>query len=231
MPGTAAAISPGIMRGLAFAPAFLALILAGSTTSRASDHVDGIKTGLDNAADLTDIFTFTSPSDPSKLVLVMNTHPLAVGVSRFSNAIEYKFRIRPIADARTLTPTSDASKEQTIVCTFSGGIALIDANQRATCKLNLANGSETITFSTRTSQYDAGGSTSRNGINAFAGVRSDPWFLDLGKTLKYNKGQAVPNGAGSNGLWGWNVLSIVIEVPKERFGSSLLAVTAQTVRK
>lgn len=213
---------------LTFAGAFLAMILAGSSTSRASDHVDGIKTGLDNAADLTDIFTFTSPSDPNKLVLVMNTHPLAVGVSRFSNAIEYKFRIRAIADARTLTP---GASEQTIVCTFSGGIALVDPKQRATCKLDLARGSETLTFDTRTSQYGAGGSGDQNGIRIFAGVRSDPWFLDLGKTLKYNKGEAVPNGPGNNGLWGWNVLSIVVEVPKDRFGSSLLAVTAQTVRK
>src|SRR5262249_44990292 len=114
---------------------------------------------------------------------------------------------------------------------FSGGAPVVDPKQRATCKLSLANGSDTITFDTRSSSYAAGGSTEQNGVKVFAGVRSDPWFLDLGKTLHYNKGEAVANSAGSNGLWGWNVLSIVVEVPKDRFGSSLLAVTAQTVRK
>jgi hypothetical protein len=206
----------------------LAAGLLGSSTSEASDHIDGLKTSVDQAADLTDLFAFTSPQDPSKLVLIMNAHTLALKETRFSNAVDYKFRIRPI-DARTNAPTTDASKERSIVCTFSGGLPLVDAKQRGTCTFHLDDGDETIAFDTRSSQYSAGGEGAKNGIRVFAGVRSDPWFLDLAKTLKLNAGLKF-GGPGTNGLNGQNILSIVVEVDKSRL-PALLAVVAQTVRK
>lgn len=201
--------------------------------SEASDHVDGIKTGIDNSADISDVFVFTSPADANKLVLVMNVNALAFAPSRFSNAVDYKFRIRPIDDARTLKPSTDAAKEQSIVCTFQGGIPVLDGKQKATCKLNLAGGSETLSFDTRGGAFRAGGSTASPTAKVFAGVRSDPWFLDLGKTVKFNKAERVDRAStGSNGLRGVNVLSIVVEVDKSRLGPNpLLAITAQTVRK
>ncbi len=213
-------------KGLPFAAAFLAVVLAGPTISRASDHIDGLKTAIDNAADLTDLYTFTSPKDPSKLVLVMNSHGVAFSTTKFSNAVEYKFRIHPVADAKTLVPVG---REQVITCSFSGG-GLFDSNQRATCRIDTAQSPTTIAFDTRSNNFRAGGSTQQGDIKAFAGVRSDTWFLDLGKTLAVNNGLPTV-GPGVNGLHGANVLSIVIELDKARFGSSLLAVTAQTVRK
>jgi hypothetical protein len=202
-----------------------------SSPSLASDHIDGLKTAADNAADLTDLFVFTSPTDSQKLVLIMNVHGVAFSRSRFSNAVDYRFRIRPIADAKTLTPSTDASKERSIVCNFSGGALLIAASQHATCTLNLLDGSEVITFDTRGDDFKAGGAGQRGSTRVFAGVRSDPWFLDLAKTLKFNGGQPVAKGAGVNGLFGQNVLSIVVEVDKNRLPGPLLGVTAQTVRR
>lgn len=218
-------------KALLFGLPFLAVLVGAPTTSLASDHIDGLKTAADIAADLTDLFTFTSPGDPNKLVLVMNVHGLAFSRSRFSNAVDYKFRIRPIDDPKTLTPSADPKREQTIVCSFGGGLLLIDARQHATCKINLGATTETVTFDTRSPQFSAGGSGEQNGIKVFAGVRSDPWFLDLGKTIKFNKGQAVEKSAGSNGLHGQNVLSIVVELDKTKLSAPLLAITAQTVRK
>jgi hypothetical protein len=202
-----------------------------TTNGRASDHLDGLKTAIDNAADLTDVFAFTSPQDASKLVLIMNVHGFASGAARFSDAVDYRFRIRPIEDARTLAPSKDASKERAITCNFSGGLPVIDARQHATCTLGLASGTKTIDFDTRTSAFPAGGSGESGGARVFAGVRSDPWFLDLGKTIKYNAGARLPNGPGVNGLFGANVLSIVVEVPKSELPGPLLAVNASTVRK
>jgi hypothetical protein len=219
-------------KGLAFAPAFLAILLTGPSTSRASDHIDGVKTAIDNAADITDLYTFTSPRDADKLVLVMNVHGIAYSGSRFSNAVDYKFRIRPIADAATLTPSADARDEQSIVCNFSGGFALIASKQRGTCTFNLAGGKETVRFETRGDEYRAGGAAKQGDIRVFAGVRSDTWFLDLGRTLKFNAGHRVDQSTpGANGLHGQNVLSIVVELDKRRLGGPMLAVTAQTVRK
>ena len=219
-------------RGLPFAGAFLAVVLAGPTTSRASDHVDGTMTALDRGADITDLYSFTSPQDPNKLVLVMNTHMIATSRALFSNAVDYKFRIRPIADAATLKPSTDARQEQSITCNFTGGVSWLVATQTAKCRFDLKTGSETLQFETRGGpDMYAGGMTQKGDIKAFAGVRSDTWFLDLGKTIKVNKGERVANSSGSNGLQGTNVLSIVVEMDKSRLGTSLIAVNAQTVRK
>jgi hypothetical protein len=218
-------------KGAPFAAAFLAVVLSGQTTSRASDHIDGVATTIDNAADLTDLYTFTSPRDANKLVMVLNVHTLANSKSRFSNAVDFKFRIRPIDDARTLAPSTDPAREQSIVCSFSGGMFLLNSNQRATCRFDLEGSEDTIVFDTRTDGFRAGGMAERGDIKVFAGVRSDTWFLDLAKTLKYNRSLPVLDTPGINGLWGQNVLSIVVEVDKRRLGGPLLAITAQTVRR
>jgi len=218
-------------KGLPFALAFLAVLLAAPTTGRASDHIDGVQTAIDNSADVTDLFTFTSPRNPNKLVLLMNVHGIAYSGSQFSNAVDYKFRIRPIDDARTLVPSADASREQSIVCSFSGGSFSLIGRQRASCVFKLAGASESISFDTRGGGFKAGGTGEQNGLRAFAGVRSDPWFLDLAKTLKFGNGLPVLSTPSFNGLHGQNVLSIVVEVDKTRLSGPLLAITAQTVRK
>ena len=205
------------------------LALGISSTGQASDHFDGITTSIDRAADLSDLFVFTSPEDASKLVLILNVHPLAGRSTKFSNSVDYKFRVRPIDDKSTLLPSSDPRREGSIVCTFSGG-GLFNASQDASCAFNLVNGRHVLKFSTRGGGYLAGGEGVRAGARVFAGVRSDPWFLDLAKTLKYNAGYEVSPG-GSNGLANQNVLSIVVEVDKTWLPGPLLAVTAQTVRK
>ncbi len=218
-------------KGLTFAIALVAAALGSPTPSQASDHVDGIKTGIDIGADLTDLFVFVSPTDANKLVLIMNVHGFANSTSRFSNAVDYKFRIRPIESATTLVPSADPAKERSIVCNFSGGLPFINANQTATCKFGFNDGVETIKFATRNDGFRAGGSAQAGTTRVFAGARSDPWFLDLGRTLKVNAGKSVEQTAGSNGLQGTNVLSIVVEVDKRRLPGPLLAITAQSVRK
>lgn len=216
-------------KGLPIAAAFLAVVLAGPLKSRASDHIDGPKTGLDLSADLTDMYSFTSPKDPQKLVLVLNVHGLATSHTTFSNAVDYKFRIREVADAKTLKP---GAKEQTITCNFTGGnpITIINSTQQATCKLDLEGGSDTVSFATRSDQFKAGGTGQKDDIKIFAGVRSDTWFLDLGRTVGFSDGKDVQSKVGSNGLKGSNILSIVVEMDKRRVGGPLLAVSAQTVR-
>jgi hypothetical protein len=207
--------------GLGFAP----------RTSEASDHSDGVKTAVDLAADLTDLFTFTSPENPNKLVLIMNVNGFAGRDSRFSDVVDYKFRIRPIADAKTLAPSTDPAKEQSIVCSFTGGLPLLDAKQRATCNFQLSGARQTISFDTRKPGAKAGGSGEENGLRVFAGVRSDPWYADLNKIVAFDKGTRPERANPKNGLQGRNVLSIVVEVDKSRLPGPLLAVTAQTVRK
>lgn len=142
--------------------AVAAAAMATPNSSEASDHIDGLKTALDVPADITDLYTFTSPRDPNKLVMIMNVHGLAFSGSRFSNAVDYKFRIRPV-DATTLAPSKDPHREQSVVCSFSGGFPVVDARQRATCKFDFGSSTESISFDTRGPGYKAGGSGTRTG--------------------------------------------------------------------
>jgi hypothetical protein len=209
----------------------LAVSLAVSlSAARASDHIDGTVTAIDYAADLTDLYAFTSPKNPDNLVLILNVHGFATSASMFSNAVDYKLRVRPIADSVSFAASTDPSQEAGVVCTFAGG-DLLDSNQRATCVFNLVDGTETITFHTRTSSFRAGGSGELGDLRAFAGVRSDPWFLDAVRTLMFNAGTYVEQSPGLNALYGLNVLSIVVEIPRARLPGALLAVSGQTVRR
>jgi hypothetical protein len=217
------------LKPLAFAFAVAAVAFSAPRESLASDHADGLKTAVDLGADITDLFAFTSPKDPNKMVLIMNVHALAFSQSRFSNAVEYKFRIRPIENAQTLKPS--ATKEETVVCTFAKGAFLVAPKQQATCVFNFAGGKETLTFETRSDKFTAGGVGELGDLRAFAGVRSDPWFLDLGRTVKLSNGELAERTPGKNGLKGSNILSIVVEFNKSRLASPLVAVAAQTVRK
>ncbi|HEY8077796.1 MAG TPA: DUF4331 family protein [Labilithrix sp.] len=220
------------LRTITFACALVGAALGGAAKSDASDHIDGIKTAIDNAADITDVFAFTSPKDPNKLVVAMNVHTLAFSQSSFSNAVDYKIRIRPITDARNLKASTNDADELGVSCTFSGGIPVIDPTQRASCTFALASGKQTVNFETRGGDFRSGGQGWGNGVRVFAGVRSDPWFLDLGKTIKWNSGAPVVKEVpGSNGLWGQNVLSIVAEIDKSKLPGPMLAVNGQTVRK
>lgn len=213
-------------RGLPFAAAFAAVVLAGPTISRASDHLDGPQTALDQTADLSDFYSFTSPQDPNKLVLVMNVHGYAGEGTQFSDAVQYRFRIREV-NPSTMKP---GTREQNITCTFGAG-GFFDATQDATCQFNLNSGSDSVTFKTRgDDKFRAGGTGSKGDLQVFAGVRSDTWFLDLGRVLAFNQGKKVDQTPGSNGLANTNVLSIVVEMNKDRVGGPLLAVTSQTVR-
>ncbi len=59
-----------------------------------SDHVDGPRSIGDPAADLSDLFAFTSPENPSRTVLAANVFPSAGVSAIFSNAITHSIVVR-----------------------------------------------------------------------------------------------------------------------------------------
>ena len=54
------------------------------SVGHASDHLDGPRATADPQADITDVFAFTSPEDPSRVVLAMAVSPYATDASTFS---------------------------------------------------------------------------------------------------------------------------------------------------
>src|SRR5687767_14355465 len=101
-----------------------------------TDHWDGPAARSDPAADITDFFVFPIlENDQNRLALVMNVFPLASESSAFSDALDYRFRIRRIL---SLAGPAPAVGVQTGADEFS-----------LTCKGGLPDphsGLQTITF-------------------------------------------------------------------------------------
>jgi Domain of unknown function (DUF4331) len=63
------------------------------------DHFSSPRVFDDPAADIADVYVFPSPERPGHVVLVLNVFPSAAVTSLSSDAITYRFRIRPVTVA------------------------------------------------------------------------------------------------------------------------------------
>ena len=66
-----------------------------------SDHISGPRALADPIADITDVYAFPSPEQSDRLVLVVNTLPMAKPSDLFSEGLLYRFRLRPLDAAGT----------------------------------------------------------------------------------------------------------------------------------
>ena len=64
-----------------------------------SDHVDGPRSIGEPAADVTDLFAFTSPENPARTVLAMCVFPAAGEDAMFSNIIDHAIVLRRVTVA------------------------------------------------------------------------------------------------------------------------------------
>jgi hypothetical protein len=176
-------------------------MLAALPVVRASDHLDGPRVTADPQSDITDVFAFTSPQDPSRVVLVMTVTPYASDASTFSPLVDYAFRVQDVAAINPFTLDGIAHD---VVCEFSG------SPQTVTCT---APGGLAATATVG----DTNGGTTRSGastIKVFAGMRSDPAFFDRqGALATVATGHA--SFTGQNAFAGANVLAIVVEVSSQ----------------
>src|SRR5271166_5492417 len=63
----------------------------------ASDHLDGPRTTANPQADIADVFAFTSPENPTHVVLAMTVTPFAsVADAGFASDVDYVFRVRRV---------------------------------------------------------------------------------------------------------------------------------------
>jgi hypothetical protein len=204
------------LSALAIAP--LALIVVAQRDGRAADHLDGPGATKDPAADITDVYAFTSPETAGHVVLVMNVFPLATSAAKFSDKVEYNFRIREItgtspvtlgATALDVKCTTDAAMAK-MTCAAPGGLS-------KTVDIGMTTGATT------------------DDIRVFAGLRSDPFFFDL-DAFKATVKDKTPKFTmpGKNFFDKANVLSIVVELNVAKaFGKAapILTVAAETMRK
>jgi hypothetical protein len=165
-----------------------------------SDHVDGPRSIGDPTADLTDLFAFTSPENPTRTVLAASVFPSAGEDAIFSNVIDHSIVVRRV----TVTGVGNAAKFQPADDEFrfrfrfealkrdGAGKAI----QRGVCTLP---GGRELSL---TVNDENGTSTPDHDVRVFAGLRSDPFYLawDVGRLEK------VPNLLQHD-----NVLCIVAE--------------------
>jgi Domain of unknown function (DUF4331) len=126
----------------------------------AADHADGPAASADPAADITDVFAWTS-ADARRVHLVMDLVRNATPQSRFSDGVQYVFHTTSRA-AFGAAP----SPEIDVICIF-------DAVQAIQCWVG---DRAYVSGDAR----DPAGLTSADGrLRVFAGLREDPFFFNL----------------------------------------------------
>jgi hypothetical protein len=192
-----------------------------------SDHQDTPDVELNQASDMTDLYFFPG-SSPDRIALVLNSWafltPAQTATSYFDPNLLYQFKI---------DNTGDAVEDRVIQVTFtgSGGDQQVQvrgplAPPRAGAMNNeMADASPVITAAVNSAAGNA------PGIQLFAGHRDDPFFIDLEQFFRIIPDRkpvggtlgALPEtptatawrgpGEAVNYISGFNVLSIVIELP------------------
>jgi len=193
----------------------------------ASDHQDSPNVELNPLQDLTDVYAFPSPT-AGRIVLVMNTRafltPAQSGSASFDHNQLYQFKI---------DNTGDAREDKVIQVTFTGSGASQQVEVRGpvappvvgAMANTVATSAPTVTGALNTNL----GTTA--GMQVFAGPRDDSFFIDLEQFFRIipdrkpstgplsqlpNTATAAgfrPAGQAQNYVAGFNVLSIVVELP------------------
>jgi Domain of unknown function (DUF4331) len=178
-----------------------------------ADHLDapGLKSpNMDARIDITDIYAFQKPGDPSKSILVTNVNPLAPTLAdSFEHEAIYDLRIDTNGDAVAdvafryrFSPFSNGA--QTATVHYATGATAAGRN----------DGGRTIINNAPCSFGHEAHVTTAGPYKFFAGLRSDPFFFDLVGFL---------NGfhfTGDDFFLDKNVFGIALEVPNSALGSN-----------
>jgi len=141
-----------------------------------SDHIDGPRQIGDPSADLTDLFAFTSPANPTRTVLAANVFPTCGQNAIFSNAITHSIVVRRakvagLGDATKFAPSDPVMRFSFRFDTLERALPDQKPLQRGTC--TLPDG-QTLRFIVND---EHGASTPDGTFRVFAGLRSDPFIL------------------------------------------------------
>ena len=197
----------------------------------ASDHRDSMLLTGDPAADIADVYTFRSPTNPSNTVLAMTVSgfipPAEVSTTSFDPNVLYQWKIDNNGDA----------VEDLVIQAFvtgTGGRQVMHfrgpAAPSATGSSNRVVG-DAETATVRVSNTANPIVASRNGMTVFAGVRDDPFFFDLVQFRRVITGEATSfRNPGIDTFAGTNVLAIVVELPSALLGNTKVGVWGTTSR-
>ncbi|MEQ1854597.1 MAG: DUF4331 family protein, partial [Chthoniobacteraceae bacterium] len=179
--------------------AALAAAIRPAGDATAADHGDAPGVRDNPQLDVNDVYLFPKPGDATKLVLILTTGPLCgqITPARFA-AKGYSYLLR-------FDTNGDAVKDSEALFTFGKPDAL---------------GVQPITmnFKSSATKYRVKGSTGTafdlpDGGKCTAGIFDDPFFFDA-PAFKSNLAFTNP---GANFFFGWNTLTIAMELPVSSF--------------
>lgn len=207
--------------------AVTAALAGGLGVALASDHQDMPEVELNPAMDMTDVYAFPSPT-AGRIVLVLNSRafltPAQTAGASFDRNLLYQFKIDNNGDA-----LEDRVIQVTFIGTGSGQQVEVRGPHapgvRGAMDNEVATGAPALTGSLNTTLG------SPNSLQAFAGTRDDPFFLDLEQFVRIipdrkpvtgalsqlptapSASAFRPAGQAQNYVAGFNLLSIVVELP------------------
>lgn len=196
----------------------------------ASDHQDAPKILKTPMIDISDLFAFTTPEQPGRLVLIMNTYPVAKESAWFSNAFDYSIVVRPARISGTGAQAGFTTGEQEFrfTCHFrqpSPRFWWFSSNQEDLVQRGTCQGPSALSVPVVVNDEDG---TQEAGMRVFVGQRLDSFFLDF---KRIEKGQLGPDAEGKNSLENRNVLSIVIDIDMDEVlgpqNNTMLAVVGE----
>ena len=187
-----------------------------------SDHIDGPRSIGEPAADVTDLFAFTSPANPARTVLALCVFPSAGENAIFSNVIDYAIALRRVAVGGVGNAAKFIPAAEEMRFSFRFKVLERDASgkavQRGTCLL--PDGRELAV----TVNDESGAWTPEGDFRVFAGLRSDPFYL----AWIVAEMKKVPNLLQHD-----NVLCVVVELDTKRVlrpaAGALFGAIAETV--
>lgn len=215
-------------RAAIFALAGIAVLAAGARVY-ASDHQDTPEVELNPRMDINDVYAFPGSSADRIALVVTTSSPIAGSNASFDPNLLYQIKV---------DNTGDAVEDLVFQVTFDAGTG---SSQQYSVRGPVAptmTGTKTALITTGSVITGAVGSAagSATGIQTFAGLRADPFVIDLEQFFNIIpdrrpstgplSGPSTPTATafrtpGIDFLKPFNALSIVIELPK----SMLLAST------
>ncbi|MBS1597838.1 MAG: DUF4331 family protein [Bacteroidetes bacterium] len=181
----------------------------------AADHIDAPAV-TNTPSDITDLYVFQG-QDKNNLVFVANTQgllsPTATSGAHFDPNTLIEFKI---------DNNGDNIEDLVIQAIYKNGKMHVYGPYKP-----LITGTKSVIdpseFSAETSVTKYGEAEkiegNKKGIKVFAGPRDDPFFFDLTQFKHIIAGEASSfNNPGTDAFAGTNVLSVVVEVPKNLLG-------------
>jgi hypothetical protein len=211
----------------------------GSSPVRAADHGDAPNVSSDQGADIADVYAFLDPNDNDLVTLAMTFRGFispaeAVNFTNFDPNVLYRFEIENTGDAKpdlfidvTFSPRTAADKPQIATIKLPGG-----KKNTFTAPTTVSNESATPPDSVVTSTHGH--------FSFFAGEVDDPFFFDIPAFSRFiasvqaGSPDASVFSRGRDSFAGYNVLSIVLSVPKSLLAgkkNNVIGVDGVTMRK